>query len=62
MLKINTLRRLRMSDKNIELMKKIIEEKQKESSKQGSNKRANKSIGSSKKAFKKNKKGGVFDK
>lgn len=51
-----------MSDKNIELMRKIIERKQKESSEQTSSKRANKVIGNSKKAFKKNKKGGVFDK
>lgn len=51
-----------MTDKNIELMKKIIEEKRKESSKQSSTARASKSIGNSKQAFRNNKKGGLFDK
>lgn len=51
-----------MSDKNVEMMKKIIEEKKKKSSQQGSLKRADKSIGKSQGAFKNTKQGGVFDK
>ena len=51
-----------MSDKNIEFMKKLIEEKRKKSSKQGSSKRADKSIGNSKQGFRNSKKGGLFDK
>jgi hypothetical protein len=52
-----------MSDKNIEMMKKLIEEKKKKSSKQNGNARADKSIGSKRKANRNSKKtGGVFDK
>lgn len=51
-----------MSDKNIEMMKKLIEEKKKKSSQQGCSMRADKSIGGSRKAVKKNKQGGLFDK
>lgn len=51
-----------MSDKNIEIMKKIIEEKKKKSSQQGSIPRADKKIGGSRNAHKNNKAGGLFDK
>lgn len=52
-----------MSDKNIEIMKKIIEEKQKKSLEQVSNLRAKKTIGKHKKASRSSKKtGGLFDK
>ncbi|WP_164509074.1 hypothetical protein [Clostridium rectalis] len=52
-----------MLDKNIEMMKKIIEQKKMKSSQQGSNKRAIKSIGGCRKANRSNKKtGGLFDK
>lgn len=49
-------------DKNIEMMKKLIEEKKKKSAGQGLSKRPQKSIGKSHKAFKNVKNGGVFDK
>lgn len=49
-------------DKNIEMMKKLIEEKKLKSSQQSSQLRPNKKIGSSKKAFRNNKTGGLFDK
>lgn len=49
-------------NKNIELMKKIIEEKNKASANQGSKKRPSKSIGNSQKGFNNTKHGGVFDK
>lgn len=49
-------------NKNMELMKKIIEEKKKESAIQGAKKRPSKSIGSSNKGFNNTKNGGVFDK
>lgn len=51
-----------MLNKNIELMKKIIEEKKKKSSQQGSIGRPSKNIGESKKANRNKKTGGVFDK
>lgn len=52
-----------MSDKNIEMMKKLIEEKKNKSSNQSGNMRADKSIGSQRKANRSGKKtGGVFDK
>lgn len=52
-----------MSDKNIEMMKKIIEEKKKKSAEQSGSMRADKSIGSKRKASRSSKKtGGVFDK
>ena len=52
-----------MSDKNIEMMKKLIEEKKNKSSKQGGALRADKTIGSQRKASRSNKKtGGLFDK
>lgn len=51
-----------MSEKNIEMMKRILEEKNMKSSQQGSIGRADKSIGKSQKAFRNNKKGGLFDK
>jgi len=54
--------RLKMSEENIEMMKKIIEEKRKKSSEQGIIPKAVKTIGKSRKALKRNKKSGLFDK
>lgn len=51
-----------MSDKNVEIMKKIIEEKKKRSSQQGSISRPERSIGSSRKGISNKKQGGQFDK
>lgn len=52
-----------MVDKNIEIMKKIIEEKKKKSSEQGGSLRPDKTIGKTRKASRSNKKtGGLFDK
>jgi hypothetical protein len=52
-----------MSDKNIELMKKLIEEKKNKSSSQSGSQRAEKSIGNVRKGSRGNKKtGGLFDK
>lgn len=52
-----------MSNNNIEQMKKLIEEKKRVSSEQGSTEGTrNKKIGSSKKVFKKNKKGRALSK
>lgn len=51
-----------MSDKNIEIMKKIIEDKKKKSSEQGSISKPDKVIGGSRKAFHNRKQGGLFDK
>lgn len=51
-----------MSDKNIEMMKKIIEAKKKKSSQQGSHLRADKNIGGTRKAIINKKTGGLFDK
>lgn len=52
-----------MSDKNIEMMKKLIEAKKKKSAEQGSVLRPDKSIGSGRTGFTKNtKQGGQFDK
>ncbi|MFL0246204.1 hypothetical protein [Candidatus Clostridium stratigraminis] len=52
-----------MSDKNIEMMKKIIEEKKRKSAEQSGNMRADKSIGKQRKASRSSKKtGGLFDK
>lgn len=52
-----------MSNNNIERMKKIIEEKKKISLQQGfNNEKANKKIGSNKRAFKNTKRGGAIDK
>jgi hypothetical protein len=51
-----------MSKSNIEIMKKIIEEKKKKSSEQGSIGRPDKGKSVSRKAFKNKKSGGVFDK
>ncbi|KZL92215.1 hypothetical protein [Clostridium magnum] len=51
-----------MSDKNIEMMKKLIEEKKKKSSQQGSILRPQKNIGSGTSKVKTSKKtGGLFD-
>jgi len=50
-----------MSDKNIEMMKKLIEEKKKKSSQQGSNLRPQKNIGGTSKAKINKKTGGLFD-
>lgn len=51
-----------MSDKNIEIMKKIIEEKKKKSAEQGGIPRANTNIADIRSGFKKSKRGGLFDK
>lgn len=51
-----------MSDKNIEMMKKILEEKKQKSSKQGNDQRPQKSIGGTRKAIRNGKTGGLFDK
>jgi len=51
-----------MSDKNIDLMKKIIAAKKANTQAPSSNKKAQKTIGSSQKAFKKVQQGGLFDK
>ena len=50
-----------MSDKSIELMKKLIEEKKNKGLNNG-NKRPDKSIGNKQKGFNNKKTGGVFDK
>lgn len=51
-----------MSNKNIEAMKKIIEEKKKKSAEQSGILRANTKIGEQRKAARSNKKtGGLFD-
>lgn len=54
--------RVKMSEKNIEMMKKIIEAKKNKSSKQGSIPKPQKSIGGTRKARINKKSGGVFDK
>ena len=51
-----------MTDKNIEMMKKIIAAKKQKSAYQTTEKRAPNVIGGSKNAIKKFKKGGLFDK
>lgn len=51
-----------MSKSNIEIMKKIIEEKKKKSSERCTIGRPDKSTGTTRKAFKNKKSGGVFDK
>lgn len=52
-----------MSDKNIEMMKKLIEEKNKKGAAKGGSLRPEKSIGSFRKGSRGNKKtGGVLDK
>lgn len=51
-----------MSEKSIEMMKKLIEEKKNKSSKQGSKLRPGKITGTgAKKAIRNTKKGGLFD-
>lgn len=51
-----------MTNKNIEAMKKVIEEKKRKSAEQGGIPRANMNIAEVRSGFKKNKKGGLFDK
>ncbi|MGG7163334.1 hypothetical protein [Clostridium ihumii] len=51
-----------MSNKNLEMMKKIIEDKKKASANQNSKGRPQKSIGGAQKARISTKNGGVFDK
>lgn len=52
-----------MSDKNIEMMKKLIEEKKNKGTKEGNSLRPEKSTGTARKGFYKNtKQGGQFDK
>lgn len=49
-------------DKNLELMKKIIEEKKLKSANQKNNRKAQKTIGAPRKGRSSKKSGGVFDK
>ncbi|MGE4273549.1 MAG: hypothetical protein AB7E31_11850 [Desulfitobacterium sp.] len=49
-------------DKNIELMKKIIEDKKKKSAQQGGPNKATAKIGQTRGGIKSYKKGGLFDK
>jgi len=51
-----------MSEKNIEMMKKLIEEKKQKGSGKGSYQRAQKSMGKAQKGISSKKSGGVFDK
>ncbi|MDF2839767.1 MAG: hypothetical protein K0Q99_538 [Clostridia bacterium] len=51
-----------MEEKQIEMMKKLIEEKKKKSSQQNFTDQTHTKITGSKKAVKRNKKGGLFDK
>ena len=51
-----------MEDKQIEMMKKLIEEKKKKGSNQSYEVQVNNKITGSKKAVKRSKKGGLFDK
>lgn len=51
-----------MQDKQIEMMKKLIEEKKKKGLKQSYNSKTDTSIIENTKVKKKNKKGGLFDK
>ncbi|MDA8234289.1 MAG: hypothetical protein M0Z31_05655 [Clostridia bacterium] len=51
-----------MSDKNQELMRKLIEEKKQKSSNQSGGKRGPDNLGNSRPGIKKHKKGGLFDK
>ena len=51
-----------MTDKNIEMMKKLLDEKKQKSTKQNSKLRPGKSMGETRKAIKSNKQGGQFDK
>jgi len=51
-----------MSEKNLDIFKKIIEEKKEKSAKQGVGKRAPSMLGNPRAASKKQRKGGLFDK
>lgn len=51
-----------MSDKNIEMMKKLIEEKKQKGLQRGNTLRPDKNIGGTRKAIRTHKSGGVFDK
>jgi hypothetical protein len=51
-----------MSEKNIEMMKKLIDAKKRKSSEQGSALRPERSIGTSRGGVKNKKQGGQFDK
>lgn len=52
-----------MDNKNMEMMKKLIEEKKNKSAQQGLNKRPNKNMGGrASKGFSNKKQGGMFDK
>lgn len=51
-----------MVDKNMEMMKKIIEEKKKKSASQGGFSKATKTLGGKGKDIKQHRKGGLFDK
>jgi len=51
-----------MSEKNLDMLKKIIEAKKEKSAQQGIGKRAPDMLGNSRTAPKKHRKGGLFDK
>lgn len=51
-----------MEDKQIEMMKKLIEEKKKKGSQQNYTAQTNSKITESKRSLKRSKKGGLFDK
>lgn len=51
-----------MKEKDIEFMKKLIEEKKNKGSQQGKRQKAHKSIGGKQKGFSNKKTGGLFDK
>lgn len=51
-----------MKEKDIELMKKLIEEKKKKGLQQGKRQKVHKSIGGKQKGFNNKKSGGLFDK
>ncbi|EHL06618.1 hypothetical protein HMPREF0322_02667 [Desulfitobacterium hafniense DP7] len=55
-------RRYMAMDKNIELMKKLIEEKKKKSAQQGGPNKAAAKLGQARGGIKSHKKGGLFDK
>jgi hypothetical protein len=52
----------KMADKNLDMMKKMIDAKNEKSSQQGGFTRADKKVGESRKGMKKYKKSGLFDK
>ena len=51
-----------MTENNIEIMKRVIEEKKKKSAQQGGPIKATQKIGETRKGIKRHKQGGMFDK